>query len=1230
MSSFGEKSFLEQKMEKENEMGDEMMVVKRNGKKQIVSFDKILQRLRKVGDMSPRVSNAVVYTSLAMKVIEQLCTDITTTKIDELTAEQCHSMYSIHPDYNVLASRITISCHHKNTLDSFSKVMRRLYEHKDKMGKMAPLVRKEVFWMIKYHAKELDKLCDYSRDYLLDYFGFKTLERAYLKSINKIIMERPQHMWLRVAIGIHCTGLKSMEIEHMDLSDETGVFSKVRETYDLMSQKYFTHATPTLYNAGTPTQQLSSCYLLQMESDSLDGIFNTLKECALISKGGGGIGLNIHNIRATGSYIRGTDGYSNGIVPMLRVFNNAARYVDQCVTPETLIHTTEGMKHICNCVAGETEVYGLQGDVEVIANVLEHAYSGDILTIKSEIGDSLQITEGHPVYTFSAEDFNEWKLYKKQPAFERDMFKWKDAGELVVDDYLVFPIPKYSKDVSGITCEDCYVYGLLLTSSPHLPSKSNPTHSFGVLVEKNNMFMEEYLSKRLVEYNLHEFAEFMEFNEYFPNHNDTDRDNSWDKYYRSIKIITWSNTLNLPFRIADIKDGIITKRWMNLPIEKSKYILKGLIRACESISSDHWLDGMFNEHNNFDVDVNRCLCAKAGQFLKLNILNIRTLFMNLGVLISRDEDKFMLDYKIKIPKTKETCELFECSAHIPETDDGSWKCQNIRIGDYLLSRIKNIEKQKYSGVLYDLQMTNEHNYLLSSGLVHNGGGKRKGSFAIYLEPWHADIELFLAMKRNQGNEEMKARDLFYALWISDLFMKRVKADGKWTLFCPDDCPGLAETAGAEFEKLYCQYESEGRGRKVIRAQEIWMMILDSQMETGNPYMLYKDAVNTKSNQKNLGVIKSSNLCCEITQFTSSEETAVCNLASIALPSFVRELTNDSGGGAMEFDYVKLRQVARVVTYNLNRVIDINEYPSEKARVSNMRHRPIGLGVQGLADVFMRMGISYISEEAKDLNRKIFETIYLGAVEESMAIADRNGAYETFKGSPASHGLLQFDLWEGGIDGCKGMLWRDEWIKLKEQIILRTEHGRGGLRNSLLVAPMPTASTSQILGFNECFEPITSNFYVRKTLAGTFVVANKYMVQTLATLGLWNERVKNSIIAHNGSIQHLDLSTVEDGAKIKERFLTVWEMSMKHLIDMAADRGRFVCQSQSMNLWLENATRANLTSMHFYAWSRGLKTGLYYLHTLAKAQTQQFTIEPTAGGEGATDSHENGVCENCSA
>jgi ribonucleoside-diphosphate reductase alpha chain len=1063
---------------------DEMYVTKRNGQQEIVSFDKILKRIKNLGQ---EANIKINYTSLVMKVIDQLYDGISTTKIDELSAEQCASMASIHTDYNTLAGRISISNHHKNTTPSFVTAMTELYYFLDKQGNSAPLVSPELYEVVLKYSTELENMVVHARDYLIDYFGFKTLDRAYLTKINKRTVERPQYMWLRVAIGIHGDNLE-----------------KIRETYDLMSQKYFTHATPTLFNAGTPRPQLSSCFLLSMEEDSIDGIFNTLKDCALISKLAGGIGLHIHNVRAKGSHIRGTNGSSNGIVPMLRVFNNTAKYVDQ------------------------------------------------------------------------------------------------------------------------------------------------------------------------------------------------------------------------------------------------------------------------------------------------------------------------------------------------------------------------------------------------------GGGKRNGSFAIYLEPWHADIESFLQMRKNHGDEELKARDLFYALWIPDLFMERIKADANWTLMCPNECPGLADVYGEDFVQLYTKYESEGKGRATVKARQLWFQVLDAQMETGTPYLLYKDACNIKSNQKNIGTIKSSNLCVapetriltenghqeiqtlvgqkvkvwngedfsevevfqtgenqelmevvtddgctltctpyhkffvqnsynkkssqlveakdlkigdklkkcsypvidgkekmehaythgffsgngnlqlpldldekfyvpknaslndkldwfagycdadgsiavngtnkqlqvssiqaeflfevkmmlqtcginpklkkmrdtttsyltdgksghrdfdtepmyrllitscdlvalvdlgfspkrlnienlespkrnasqfvkiaststldrkdktfcftepkrhagifngmltsqctEIIQVSNEEESAVCNLASIALPAFVSHSNNS-------FDFDKLHEVSRVVTYNLNRVIDINYYPTEKTRRSNLRHRPIGIGVQGLADVFMMLGLPFASDEARQLNKRIFETIYHAALEESCDVARKSGAYQTFQGSPASQGILQYDLWN--VTPEPG---RYDWEKLKLDI------QSYGLRNSLLLAPMPTASTSQILGYNECIEPITSNIYNRRTLAGEFILANKYLMQDLAKLDLWNEKIKNNIIANHGSVQHIDAIPKE----IREKYKTVWEIPMRALIDMAADRGAYICQSQSLNLWLEDPTYSNLTSMHFYSWSKGLKTGIYYLRRRARHQAQQFTIEPEKKKE---DSETEQVCEMCSA
>jgi len=814
----------------------EMRVVKRNGDLEDLSFDKILNRIRKLG---LEAGIHINYQSLVMKVIDQLYDKIPTSKIDELAAEQCAVMSTNHPDYATLAGRIVVSNHQKNTDHSFYNVMKDLYEFKDVHGENRPLVSDSLWQFTKMYIKELDNMIVHERDYLIDYFGFKTLERAYLFKLNSRIIERPQHMWLRTAVGIHG-----------DIKNKNSL-NLVKETYDLMSQKYFTHATPTLFNAGTPRPQLSSCYLIAMEDDSLDGIYNTLKDCAMISKWAGGVGLHIHNVRAKGTHILGTNGTSNGIVPMLRVFNNTARYVDQ------------------------------------------------------------------------------------------------------------------------------------------------------------------------------------------------------------------------------------------------------------------------------------------------------------------------------------------------------------------------------------------------------GGGKRNGSFAIYLEPWHADIEDFLEMKKNHGDEELKGRDLFYALWISDLFMERVKNNGKWSLMCPHECPGLSDVYGEKFVELYEKYELAGKIRRSVNARDLWFKILDAQMETGTPYLLYKDAANSKSNQKNLGTIKSSNLCTEIIEYSNDKETAVCNLASIGLPTFVDPVTK-------KFDYDKLHHVTKVITNNLNNVIDINFYPTEKTKRSNLKHRPIGLGVQGLADTFVLMDIPFHSDEAREVNKLIFETIYHASLEKSNEIAVEReeyirkfcprqvdimselnqyelqsyiikktsdlkyiGAYSSFDGSPASEGILQFDMWN--VEPSN----RYDWDKLKESI---KQHG---LRNSLLVAPMPTASTSQILGFNECFEPFTSNLYSRRTLAGEFVVVNKYLMRELINLGVWNEQIKNNIIANKGSIQQLTMLSEH----IRNKYKIVWEIPMKHVIDMAADRGAFICQSQSLNLWVEDPTYNTLTSMHFYSWKKGLKTGIYYLRRKAKHQAQQFTIEPD---QKPSEEEHDEICEMCSA
>lgn len=753
-----------------------MYVIKRNGKQETVKFDKVTARIEK---LSYSLSPLVNVIDVAKKTIEGIYEGVATTELDNLAAETAASLTITHPDYAILASRIAVSNLHKNTIKSFSTTMRNLYQYTDvATGKRMPLIADDVMKIIEDNADLLDSTIIYDRDYGFDYFGFKTLEKSYLLRVNGRIAERPQHMFMRVAIGIHKADIES-----------------AIKTYHLMSERWFTHATPTLFNAGTPKPQMSSCFLLTMKEDSIDGIYDTLKQTAKISQSAGGIGLAIHDIRAMGSYIGGTNGSSNGIIPMLKVFNDTARYVDQ------------------------------------------------------------------------------------------------------------------------------------------------------------------------------------------------------------------------------------------------------------------------------------------------------------------------------------------------------------------------------------------------------GGGKRKGAFAIYLEPWHADVFDFLDLRKNHGKEELRARDLFYALWISDLFMKRVEENKEWSLFCPNEAPGLSDCWGEAFETLYMKYEQERRAKKVVKAQELWFKILDAQIETGTPYLLYKDAANRKSNQQNLGTIKSSNLCTEILEYTSPEEVAVCNLASLALPRYVID---------GKFDHEKLYEVAYHVTKNLNAVIDHNYYPVEEARVSNMRHRPIGLGVQGLADVFILLRLPFESELAKLLNKNIFETIYFAALTASKDLAKEQGAYETFKGSPISKGHFQFDMW--GVTPSD----RWNWDELRGEIL------KYGVRNSLLIAPMPTASTSQILGNNECFEPYTSNIYTRRVLSGEFIIVNKHLLKDLISLGLWNNTMKNKIILANGSIQQIE----EIPTDIKALYKTVWEIKQRNLIDMAADRGAFICQSQSLNLFVDNPTNAKLTSMHFYAWKKGLKTGMYYLRSQAATQAIQFTVEKT--------------------
>lgn len=1184
-----------------DEEEDEMYVTKRNGEQEVVSFDKILTRIKRLGQ---EANIKINYTTLVMKVIDQLYSGISTTKIDELSAEQCASMSSIHPDYNTLAGRITVSNHHKNTQTSFLNIITELYNYKDKHDKHSPLVTKDLYDTVVANEDVIESTIDYERDYLIEYFGFKTLERAYLMRVNNVIVERPQHMWMRVSLGIHGNDIE-----------------RACETYHLMSQKKFTHATPTLFNAGTPHPQLSSCYLIAMENDSIAGIYNTLKDCALISKWAGGIGLHIHNVRASGSHIRGTNGSSNGIVPMLKVFNNTAKYVDQCVSPDTIIYTTKGPMEIQNCVAGETEILNLEGDAETIGDVLEHSYNGPMLSINTMHSlFPLQITPEHPVWAIQnqAKGLN-YKVIQNRLEKGHAQVDWIEAGELTRESMIGYAIPSYKKDVATISEEDCYMYGILLGDG----CMSNAVDSSGYVslhtTNKKHIqdFLTSYFDSKCVNYDV------------------VSKENTTR--------VRWNRCLELPYRYQDVynsqKEKRIASKWLNLPLFKIKQIVKGLIHT----------DGCIHKEISFDSTSLELIEGMRYLLLRMGIMTSGQVRNRIGEkheTVNGTIENKKLSYVLRIPKTRDICDLLTI-----EYDENQF-FKFFTYKNMMFSRIQDITESQYSGILYDLQMTKEHNYMIHNGIVHNGGGKRNGSFAIYLEPWHADIELFLQMRKNHGDEELKARDLFYAIWMPDLFMERMKSDGDWTLMCPDECPGLADVYGQNFVDLYTKYEKEGKGRKTMKARDLWFQILDAQMETGTPYLVYKDAANKKSNQKNLGTIKSSNLCSEIIEYSDDKESAVCNLASIALPAFIRK---DEKGDPY-YDYDELHKVTKVVTYNLNRIIDVNFYPTEKTQRSNMRHRPIGIGVQGLADVFMQLGLPFAHEDSKQINKWIFETIYHAAVEQSCEIAkeryeqvkakcydvtvqdtsaydlfndfEKNmwdalrdhkttvGSYSTFEGSPASNGILQFDMWN--VEPTS----RYNWSELKSQI------QKYGMRNSLLMAPMPTASTSQILGYNECIEPITSNIYNRRTIAGEFILANKYLMHDLLKLDLWNEKMKNNIIANNGSIQHLDQIPIE----IREKYKTVWEIPMRNLIDMAADRGAYVCQSQSLNLWLEDPNYSNLTSMHFYSWSKGLKTGIYYLRRRARHQAQQFTIEPENVGTTSNlgNETEEEICEMCSA
>jgi ribonucleoside-diphosphate reductase alpha subunit len=1110
-----------------------MQVVKRNGTHENVSFDKVLQRIRKASR-----GLLVKADVLAQQVLARIIDGITTTELDELTAQMAAPLSTTHPDWGTLASRVAISNHHKNTCKSFSEVVKTLSTQvMPKTGEPVSYVSKELVECVEKHGAEIDAYINYDRDYDFDYFGFKTLEKSYLlKNAAMKVVERPQHMWMRVALCLWSADLP-----------------RAFETYDMLSMKLFTHATPTLFNAGTPRQQLSSCFLLAMKDDSIDGIYDTLKNCAAISKHAGGIGLHVHNIRARGSLIRGTNGQSNGLVPMLRNFNSTARYVDQCFTPDTVIFTQAGPKAIDD-VSVTDKVLTSTGAYETVRLPVRHTYSGPMLDfqVKGAIYP-VRTTPEHQILalTGQAKGLN-YSVIRNRLEKRLAAPQFTDAADLRPDDFLVFPIPTYQKDVPGLTEEDCRFYGILLGDGYISGSVA------GVCLNKESKkdvaeFVIDYLERRGVNPNIY-------------TEENTVR-------------IKWS-TANPGFKFtrSQLYDGNKQKKidtpLLHLPRGKILQILRGIIETDGCVGTKE----IAIELSSYPL-----------------VEGIRYLLLRLGALASGYERNRVGECSgdihtnlptavVRVPRIAEILAMF------PKAPAGEY-FTFLRHGDNLYSRIETITDTTYEGVVHDFEIEGPHDYVVAHmGVAHNGGGKRNGSFAIYLEPWHADVEDFLKLKLNTGSEEERARDLFYAMWIPDLFMKCVEEDGEWSLFCPAEAPGLADVWGPDFDAKYLDYQARGLARKKVSARKLWFQILDTQMETGTPYLLYKDAANGKSNQKNLGTIKSSNLCTEIIEYSSPDETAVCNLASIALPAFV--IKKPSLGYV--YDFEGLRKCVRTVVRNLNRVIDVNYYPTVETERSNMRHRPIGLGVQGLADVFAMLRLSWESPEAAELNQLIFEHMYYAAVEESTELGRAEGPYSTFAGSPASKGKLQPDMWGVTPLTAKTLDWETLRVRAAE-----------GMRNSLLVAPMPTASTSQILGYNECFEPFTTNMYTRRVLAGEFTVINKHLTQELMTLGLWNDDLKQAMIARNGSVQGI----AEIPEEIQARYKTSWELPQKILIDMAAARGAFICQSQSLNLFMADPNYAKLTSMHFYGWKKGLKTGCYYLRSKAPVAAQKFTVDP---------------------
>lgn len=1343
-----------------------MKVEKRDGSFENISFDKILDRIQSLCNPS-----SIEYPSFLNKlnidpayitktICDELYDGVKTSEIDKFIARKVMQMVTIHPDYGELGSRITISDHHKNTSDTFYEKVKYIYEHTE-------IITKEFYELVMNNKHEIQKVMNYDNDYTYDYFAFKTLERSYLIKVNDQLVERPQDMLMRVSLGLHSDNLEN-----------------AFHSYKLLSHKYFIHASPTLFNAGTKSPQLLSCFLIGLD-DSIQGIYKCLSDCAQISKWAGGIGIHMTNIRANKSLIKGTNGKTSGIVPMLKVFNDTACYVNQCFTPNTWVYSLDGPKQIKN-ITNNDELVTIDGTFKKINKIIKNNVNKKILNIR--VTNSLfpvQVTKEHQLYLIKNQKKGlNFSLIKNRLKNNLIKPKYYSADELTENDLVGFPIPSYINDIIDYDEDFCKFYGMMLGDGFFCKNRNECGICLGTQHKSELIdFTKRYLDNLNIHYWITKQNGSLSF--------------KW----------TFNEKLNISrhFLYDSNNDKRIHQSFLHLPKNKTLKLIEGLLKT----------DGSNQKELVF--------CSSSLQL----VMDLRYILLRLGILTSGYESDRIdcshvscygslietkkINYNLRIPKDSILEDIIDFK------QKGIFKKHFLYDG-MLWGRVRNIQEIDYSGEVFDFNMIDNHNYLTDMGLVHNSG-KRNGSFAIYLEPHHADIFDFLDLKKNHGNEAERARDLFYAVWISDLFMKRVLTNEKWSLFSSDQCPHLENVYGEEYEKLYVKYEQEKKYRIQVNARDLWTAILQAQIETGTPYIGYKDHVNRKSNQQNLGTIKSSNLCVapetkiltkngyymikdlenqyveiwngeefskslvkktsknqelikiefdngsiiectpyhkfyiifnnsqrevtaieltkgdqlisyklpgednvnnvkvkniiqtgrmsetycfnepkkhkgifngviagnciEINEYSDDKEYACCTLASLSLPSFVKQtllkstdeiriigkddciycdktkelldkhnltykyekmndklrrmqlyedlmdeydvlvnsvpiiyINNKYIGGYNElkqkyfkasFDYELLGEVTKTAIRNLNKVIDLNYYPVPETKRSNERHRPLGLGVQGLADAFIKMRYPFDSQQASELNKKIFETIYYYALKESLELAKKDGPYSTFKGSPLSQGKFQFDLWN------KETQENPEWNKIRTPFklsgmydweILRNDIMKYGVRNSLLVALIPTASTSQILGNNEAFEPYTSNIYTRSTLAGEFIVMNKWLIQDLIDRHLWSRELKDKIVYHYGSIQAID----EIPNDLKELYKTVWEIKQKTLIDMSADRGYFVDQSQSLNLFVANPKINTLSKMHMYAWKKGLKTGIYYLRQMAAAQADQFSLD----------------------